>query len=109
MPAMNALAWYYEHFEQDYDQAVALWEKADVLNSSDAALNLGVLYSQGLYPGQSADQVSSAPLCIKYAGTAGVSAYHKRRIICLCDTVHGLQVLSEGGGTRTHQRSNSTR
>lgn len=60
VPAMNALAWYYEQFERDYEQAVQLWEKADLLESPDAALNLGVMYFQGLYPGKAADQVSSA-------------------------------------------------
>lgn len=60
VPAINALAWYYEQFEQDYRQAVRLWEQADLLESADAALNLGVMYSQGLYPGKAADQVNSA-------------------------------------------------
>lgn len=60
VPAINALAWYYEQFEQDYRQAVQLWEQADLLESADAALNLGVMYSQGLYPGKAADQVNSA-------------------------------------------------
>ncbi|GAA6232699.1 protein sel-1 homolog 3-like [Lates japonicus] len=56
VPAINALAWYYEQFEQDYEQAVQLWEQADLLESPDAAMNLGVIYSQGLYPGKAADQ-----------------------------------------------------
>lgn len=60
VPAINALAWYYEQFEQDYNQAVELWEQADLLQCSDAAFNLGVIYSQGLYPGKAADQVSSS-------------------------------------------------
>ncbi|XP_037533798.1 protein sel-1 homolog 3 [Nematolebias whitei] len=55
-PAFNALAWYYEQYEQNYEQAVQLWEKADLLESPDAALNLGVIYSQGLYPGRPANQ-----------------------------------------------------
>ena len=59
VPAINALAWYYEQFEQDYEQAVQLWEQADLLESSDAALNLGIMYSEGLYPGRAADKVSS--------------------------------------------------
>ncbi|XP_031719436.1 protein sel-1 homolog 3 [Anarrhichthys ocellatus] len=59
VPAISALAWYYEHFEQDYEQAVQLWERADLLESSDAALNLGVMYSQGLYPGKAADQCTA--------------------------------------------------
>lgn len=52
VPAINALAWYYEQHEQDYKRAVELWEKADALNSPEAALNLGVMYSRGLYPGK---------------------------------------------------------
>lgn len=56
---MNALAWYYEQYEKDYEQAVLLWERADNLQSPDAPLNLGVLYANGLYPGKAADQVSS--------------------------------------------------
>lgn len=54
------MAWYHEQFEHDYKQAVQLWEQADFLESPDAALNLGVVYSQGLYPGKPADQVSSS-------------------------------------------------
>lgn len=56
---MNALAWYYEQYEKDYKQAVQLWEQADELQSPDAALNLGVMYASGLYPGRAADQVST--------------------------------------------------
>lgn len=59
VPAINALAWYYEQFEKDYKKAVQLWEQADLLENPDAALNLAVVYSQGLYPGKAADQVSS--------------------------------------------------
>lgn len=57
VPAINALAWYYEQFEQDYRRAVELWERADLLLSPDAALNLGIVHSQGLYPGKAADKV----------------------------------------------------
>lgn len=60
VPAINALAWYHEQFKHDYKQAVELWEQADLLQSPDAAFNLGVVYSQGLYPGKAADQVRSA-------------------------------------------------
>ncbi|XP_024910994.1 protein sel-1 homolog 3, partial [Cynoglossus semilaevis] len=56
IPAMNALAWYHEHYQKDYVTAVELWEQADLLNSHDAAFNLGVLYAQGRYPGKPADQ-----------------------------------------------------
>uniref|UniRef100_I3KJJ3 Protein sel-1 homolog 3 n=1 Tax=Oreochromis niloticus TaxID=8128 RepID=I3KJJ3_ORENI len=59
VPAINALAWYYEHFENDYKQAVQLWEQADLLMCPEAALNLGVIYSQGLYPGKPANQVTN--------------------------------------------------
>ena len=56
-PALNALGWYYERFEKEYELAVQLWEQADAQGSPDAAMNLGVMYAQGLYPGQPADQV----------------------------------------------------
>ncbi|XP_035009706.2 protein sel-1 homolog 3 [Hippoglossus stenolepis] len=56
VPAINALAWYHEQFEQDYTRAVQLWEQADLLESPDAALNLGVMHFQGLYPGKPANQ-----------------------------------------------------
>lgn len=55
---MNALGWYYEQYEKDYGRAVQLWEQADALGSPDAAMNLGVMHSQGLYPGRPADQAS---------------------------------------------------
>lgn len=63
VPAINAMAWYYEQFEQDYKQAVQMWERADLLESPDAALNLAVVHSQGLYPGKAADQVSLNTNC----------------------------------------------
>ncbi|XP_057694074.1 protein sel-1 homolog 3-like [Corythoichthys intestinalis] len=55
VPALSAMAWYYERFEQDYKKAVVLWEQADVLGNADAALNLGVVYLLGLYPGRDPD------------------------------------------------------
>ncbi|TDH14660.1 hypothetical protein EPR50_G00022620 [Perca flavescens] len=67
VPAINALAWYYEHFEQDYEQAVQLWEKADLLECPEAAFNLGVMYSQGLYPGKAADQFMAYQYYLKSA------------------------------------------
>uniref|UniRef100_A0A3Q3EJG5 Protein sel-1 homolog 3-like n=1 Tax=Labrus bergylta TaxID=56723 RepID=A0A3Q3EJG5_9LABR len=67
VPAMNALAWYYEQHEQNYEQAVKLWEQADRLNSPDAALNLGVLYSQGLYPGKAVDKFMAYKYYLKSA------------------------------------------
>lgn len=59
VPAITALAWYYEQYEHDYRKAVQLWEKADLLGCPDAALNLGVIHSLGLFPGKPASQVSS--------------------------------------------------
>ncbi|XP_041654291.1 protein sel-1 homolog 3 [Cheilinus undulatus] len=56
VPAISALAWYYEQHEHDDEKAVKLWEQADHHGSPDAALNLGVLYSQGRYPGKAADE-----------------------------------------------------
>uniref|UniRef100_W5KXC4 Si:dkey-24p1.6 n=1 Tax=Astyanax mexicanus TaxID=7994 RepID=W5KXC4_ASTMX len=54
-PAITALGWYYEQYERNYKRAAELWEQADHLGNPDAAMNLGVLHSQGLYPGQAAD------------------------------------------------------
>ncbi|KAE8295068.1 Protein sel-1-like protein 3 Suppressor of lin-12-like protein 3 [Larimichthys crocea] len=67
VPAINAMAWYHEQFEHDYKQAVQLWEQADLLESPDAALNLGVVYSQGLYPGKPADQFMAYQYYLKSA------------------------------------------
>ncbi|KAI4815468.1 hypothetical protein KUCAC02_005612 [Chaenocephalus aceratus] len=67
VPAINALAWYYEKFNQDYEQAVKLWEQADELGSPDAALNLAVMHSQGLYPGKAADQFMAYQYYLKSA------------------------------------------
>ncbi|XP_029373460.1 protein sel-1 homolog 3 isoform X2 [Echeneis naucrates] len=67
VPAISALAWYYERFEQDYRQAVQLWEQADLLESPEAALNLGVMYSEGLYPGKAADKYMAYKYYLKSA------------------------------------------
>nr|XP_040048705.1 protein sel-1 homolog 3 [Gasterosteus aculeatus aculeatus] len=67
VPAINALAWYYEQFEHDYMRAVQLWQQADLLQSPDAAFNLGVVYSQGLYPGKVADQCMAYRYYLKSA------------------------------------------
>ncbi|KAM9852871.1 protein sel-1 homolog 3 [Aulostomus maculatus] len=67
VPAINALAWYYEQFEKDYERAVQLWEQADLLGNPDAALNLGVFYSRGLYPGKDADQYMAYKYYMKAA------------------------------------------
>ncbi|KAM7412825.1 hypothetical protein PAMA_020283 [Pampus argenteus] len=80
VPAMNALAWYYEHFERNYEQAVQLWEMADLLENADAALNLGVVYSQGLYPGHPADQYMAYKYYLKSANRG-----HIRGAILIAD------------------------
>ncbi|XP_029965139.1 protein sel-1 homolog 3 isoform X2 [Salarias fasciatus] len=67
VPAINALAWYYEQHEQDYERAVQLWEQADVLGSPEAALNLGVMYSRGLYPGKLSSQYMAYKYYLKSA------------------------------------------
>ncbi|XP_041918997.1 protein sel-1 homolog 3 isoform X1 [Alosa sapidissima] len=67
VPAMNALGWYYEQHEKDYGRAVQLWEQADALGSPDAAMNLGVMHSQGFYPGKPADQVMAYHYFLKSA------------------------------------------
>ncbi|XP_010891169.3 protein sel-1 homolog 3 isoform X2 [Esox lucius] len=71
-PAINALAWYYEQFEKDYKQAVELWELADKQGSSDAAMNLGVMYSEGLYPGKAADKFTAYTYYLKSAQRGNV-------------------------------------
>ncbi|KAM8767898.1 LOW QUALITY PROTEIN: protein sel-1 homolog 3 [Acanthopagrus schlegelii] len=67
VPAISALAWYYEQFEQDYNTAVQLWEQADLLKCPEAALNLGVVHSLGLYPGKAADQFMAYQYYLKSA------------------------------------------
>nr|XP_057936867.1 protein sel-1 homolog 3 isoform X2 [Doryrhamphus excisus] len=67
VPAISALAWYYEQSERDYNKAVQLWEKADHLGSPDAALNLGVVYSVGLYPRRDPDQYTAYKYYLKAA------------------------------------------
>ncbi|XP_067363252.1 protein sel-1 homolog 3 [Channa argus] len=74
VPAINALAWYYEQFEHDYEQAVQLWERADLLKSPDAALNLAVMYSQGRYPGKAADQYMAYKYYLKSAEQGHIRA-----------------------------------
>ncbi|KAK6296495.1 hypothetical protein J4Q44_G00326370 [Coregonus suidteri] len=54
-------------FEKDYQRAVQLWEQADKQGSSDAAMNLGVMYSQGLYPGKAADKFMAYTYYLKSA------------------------------------------
>lgn len=103
VPAMNALAWYYEQFEKDYQQAVQLWEKADFFGSPDAPLNLGVLHSQGLYPGKPPNQVCFKDILSLYSNTNYLEHSMGN---CLCFfSVCGLQVLSEVCRKGTHARS----
>ncbi|XP_076850945.1 protein sel-1 homolog 3 [Brachyhypopomus gauderio] len=66
-PAITALGWYYEQYERDYQRAAELWEQADLLENPDAAMNLGVLHLQGLYPGQPADKVKAYTYFLKSA------------------------------------------
>ncbi|CAG6000615.1 unnamed protein product, partial [Menidia menidia] len=80
VPAINALAWYYEKFERDYETAVQLWEKADLLQSPDAALNLGVMHSLGLYPGKPANQYVAYQYYLKSADRG-----HLRGAVYLAD------------------------
>ncbi|KAJ8392049.1 hypothetical protein AAFF_G00078550 [Aldrovandia affinis] len=67
VPAINALGWYFEQHEQDYARAVELWEQADALGSDEAAVNLGVMHSQGLYPGKPANQFMAYTYYLKSA------------------------------------------
>ncbi|XP_077396539.1 protein sel-1 homolog 3 isoform X2 [Festucalex cinctus] len=67
VPAISALAWYYERLESDYEKAVELWEQADALQSPDAALNLGIVYLLGLYPQKPADQYTAYKYFVKAA------------------------------------------
>ncbi|XP_076002630.1 protein sel-1 homolog 3 [Genypterus blacodes] len=93
-PAINALGWYYEQYERNYVRAVEFWEQADRLGNADAALNLGVLHSQGLYPGRAADEVMAFKYYMKAAErehitgavhvanfwTTGISGHVNRRV-----------------------------
>ncbi|XP_067221496.1 protein sel-1 homolog 3 [Chanodichthys erythropterus] len=67
VPALTALGWYFEQYEKDYEKAVHLWEEADAKGHPDAAMNLGVFHSQGLYPGEPADQFKAYKYYLKSA------------------------------------------
>lgn len=97
VPAINALAWYYEQFKQDYRRAVELWERADLLLCPDAALNLGIVHSQGLYPGKAADQVRSPTRWWAVRCPPGAC----KEIICLCDSLWPTSTTwrPQSGGT----------
>ncbi|KAK7883333.1 hypothetical protein WMY93_029507 [Mugilogobius chulae] len=93
VPAMNALGWYYEHYEKNYQEAVKLWERADRLDSPDAAMNLGVMYLQGHYPNNPPSQFLAYEYFLKSSNrghikaanqvaefwTTGISEYVDRR------------------------------
>ena len=97
VPAISALAWYYEQFEQDYNTAVQLWEQADLLKCPEAALNLGVVHSLGLYPGKAADQVSfllmvvdfNYALLLKYL----ICVFQLYGILYFCSTTFKSEIL----------------
>ncbi|KAG9348491.1 hypothetical protein JZ751_002227 [Albula glossodonta] len=67
VPAINALGWYFEQYEKDYAQAVKLWEQADDLGSGEAAVNLGAIHAQGLYPGKPVSQYVAYTYYLKSA------------------------------------------
>ncbi|KAH0616265.1 hypothetical protein JD844_027257 [Phrynosoma platyrhinos] len=50
--AVNGLGWYYHNFRRDYAKAAKYWLKAETMGSPEASFNLGVLYLDGIYPGQ---------------------------------------------------------
>ncbi|KAM3831833.1 protein sel-1 homolog 3 isoform 2-T2 [Vipera latastei] len=49
--AVNGLGWYYHNFERDFAKAAKFWHKAEALGNPDASFNLGVLHLDGVYPG----------------------------------------------------------
>lgn len=86
VPAITALGWYYEQFERDYEKAAHLWEEADAKGHPDAAMNLGVLYSQGLYPGHPPDQFKAYQCYLRSAQRG-----HMNGGIALADVwIHGI-------------------
>ncbi|XP_042324356.1 protein sel-1 homolog 3 isoform X2 [Sceloporus undulatus] len=50
--AVNGLGWYYHNFRRNYAKAAKYWLKAETMGSPEASFNLGVLYLDGVYPGQ---------------------------------------------------------
>ncbi|XP_078512390.1 protein sel-1 homolog 3-like [Lissotriton helveticus] len=59
VPAINSLGWYYERYEKDEARAAEFWHKADDLGDKEAPFNLGILYSQGHYPGKPKDEFAA--------------------------------------------------
>ncbi|XP_061073993.1 protein sel-1 homolog 3 [Conger conger] len=72
LPAITALGWYFEKFEGDYQRAVDLWERADSLGCGEAAVNLGTLHSQGLYPRKPASQFMAYTYYLRSANRAHI-------------------------------------
>ncbi|XP_054830490.1 protein sel-1 homolog 3-like [Eublepharis macularius] len=60
LPALTALGWYYQVFENDYRRAVEFWEKADEMGDPVAPSNLGAFYVYGQYPGKDRDEEDEA-------------------------------------------------
>ncbi|KAG8453567.1 hypothetical protein GDO86_000266 [Hymenochirus boettgeri] len=50
--ALNGLGWYYHNFQKNHSNAVKYWRKAYEMGNVDAAFNLGVMYLNGVYPGE---------------------------------------------------------
>ncbi|KAM4807645.1 protein sel-1 homolog 3 [Rhinophrynus dorsalis] len=50
--ALNGLGWYYHNFRKDYANAAKYWRRAYDMGNVDSAFNLGVMYLNGIYPGE---------------------------------------------------------
>ncbi|KAJ0063446.1 hypothetical protein NL108_002757, partial [Boleophthalmus pectinirostris] len=74
VPALSALGWYYEQYEKNYVKAVELWERADLLGSPDAAMNLGVMHLQGYYPNKPANKFLAYQFFLKAANRGHIKA-----------------------------------
>ncbi|XP_054830572.1 protein sel-1 homolog 3-like [Eublepharis macularius] len=86
LPALTALGWYYQVFENDYRRAVEFWEKADEMGDPVAPSNLGAFYAYGQYPGKDRDEVAAYHYFLKSAsrghtdGAVQLAAYFSRGI-----------------------------
>ncbi|XP_045140013.1 protein sel-1 homolog 3 [Echinops telfairi] len=49
--AVNGLGWYYHKFRKNYAKAAKYWLRAEEMGNPDASYNLGVLYLDGIFPG----------------------------------------------------------
>ncbi|XP_033833363.2 protein sel-1 homolog 3 [Periophthalmus magnuspinnatus] len=74
VPALSALGWYYERYEKNYVKAVELWERADLLESPDAAMNLGAMYLQGNYPNKPPNEFLAYQYFLKSANRGHIKA-----------------------------------